>query len=282
MIPEWRYNAMYTQDTEYKIIFEIKEQNIEFDNLDIDFYIKKNCKLEPDKAYLKIWNLDTGLYKMLLNSSSIINLYIKTNSGERIKFFSGCIESETVKRINISAGLYKNIPDMCTCLRLIDSAQAYTKAYINRDYREEVSSERIILDCVEAMGLAFLNTGGYFPRKTYETFKAKGKPHNILRTVCEDIGIKLFIQNDIVRVSSGLDFSNIGWLTEFNYNNCSVPQEQGLSEITFYTKSLSECNPGDIVKCSFDELSGLYVLTETAFSGNNYDKKCVTKITIEV
>ena len=67
---------------------------------------------------------------------------------------------------------------------------------------------------------------------------------------------------------------------EFNSNNASSPYLQGSSEADFYSEFVPYLLPSDIIKCSFEEFSGFCRISEISFCGNNYDKMCVTKITI--
>ena len=269
---------MQTKNLDCKIIIEIKDQNIEIDQLDIAFNIRKNCKLEPDIAYIKIWNLDDTTYNYITENNSDLQLYIKSGNSDKTLLFCGKPDLETIRREN---RFYPwKSPDICTVIKITDSADAYINSYINKDYIDSVSSTRIINDCINEMGLTINGINNITAEKMYDSYKAKGNPHTILKNICDELDIPLFIQNGVVRSFSGFDINNLTAIKEFNPGNASRPLLQNQSEVSFYSEFVPYLLPADIIKCSFEEFSGYYRISEITFDGNNYNKMCVTKITI--
>ena len=271
---------MYKKTLDYQMVIKSEEHNILIDDLDIDFDIRKTCRIEPDIAYINIWNLDETIYNFLLQNDSILNLIVKTKGGNDVSFFRGKIDSHTVLR-DVPIGA-KKTPDICTSIKLLDSSEEYLNSYINEDYRDSVSSVRIIFDCLEAMGLKLNSPDIIFAQKMYSSYKAKGPAHVVLKDICEDLNLHLFIQNGVVRSAAGFDFGNLSAIKTFSRANASSPMIQGQSKISFYAEFCPDSRPSDIIRCSFDEVSGLYFISDMKFVGNNYNRTCITKITIGI
>jgi len=264
---------------DFKISFEIKELDINIDNLDIDFKVKRSSRNEPDLAYIYLWNLDETTYQSILQKNAQINLYLTIGNNDPIRFFVGEIDINTICRKPL-LNKYKNTPDICTYFKIIDSKRAYLNSLININYRERVSSTKIILDCLDSMGLKANHLENSIPEKFYDSYKAKGYPHVILRKICEALDINLIIQNGILKGANGAYITSSPHIEELNVYNSSLPIFQNLQEIIFYANPIPALNPLDIIYCNFSTLNGLYMISSIDFYGNNYDKICTSKLTI--
>lgn len=276
---------MTETNSDFKIILEAPESNLIIDDFDIEFIVKKSVKTDADTAYVTIWNLDETTYKVLIQREQLFNLYAQYGQEDSMLLFSGYSDKNFITRRRVDITQIDNEPappDIKTCLKLVESKKAYQNTYINESYREEVSAEQIIQDCISAMGLGsvFINT--VIPEKIYSSFKAVGKPHQILFDICKVLGLNVVIQNGIIHIGS-LSLNNTEQdIPVFNRSNSMEPQYQGQDEILLITALRPDIAPNSIIKCEFEECENLFRVIDVTSEGNNFDSISTTYITIGI
>ena len=267
----------------FDIIIGIPDSDIVISGLDIEFKVKKSINSDADSVEIIIWNLDEDTYKKLIQKDQPIYLYTKTGNAEVKLLFIGFLDKTHIKRRRMVVTKTNNEaapPDIVTVLNLIESRLAYDNTYINENYREPVSAEQIINDCISAMGLGSVIIDSQIPEKIYSTFKAIGKPHCILKEICDSVGLDVVIQNGIIHIGSLKNDNSEDDIPIFSLANSLEPQYQSNNEVLLITQLRCDIYPNQLIKCDYEELRGVYKVVEVNSEGNNFDMASTTYITI--
>ena len=271
--------------SDFKIILEAPESNLIINDLDMEFIVKKSVRTDADTAYITIWNLDETSYKLLILREQVFYLYTQYGQNDAELLFTGYSDKNFITRKRVEI-IQKNnepaLPDIKTCIKLIESKKAYQNTFINESYREDVSAEQIIQDCISAMGLGCVMLNTTIPEKTYHSFKAIGKPHQILFSICEALGLNVVIQNGVINIGTPSLNNTEQDVQVFNRENCLEPQYQGSDEMLLITGLRPDIYPNNIIKCEFDEFDNIFRVIDVTFEGNNFDKVSTTHITIGI
>ena len=246
---------------------------IEITGLDIDFDVMKTNTAENNKAAVVIWNLDDTSYQNLVEKESKVCLYAGYGEDEPSLVFRGYINKIVKKNDG-------NTADIPVYMELADGKLSYTNAFMNKNYRDNVSSTVIIKDCINAMGLSTGSISSNIPERIYNGYKAIGPAHCVLQKVCLPLGVKFSIQNELVHVLSPGDEPIEETATELDIENSMRPRRIGQNEMVITTGFIPHINPNGTVKCNFSEFSGLRLVKRVHSFGNNYGKAIITEITV--
>ncbi len=267
---------MNEQSLDFNFILKTEPESgevLEITGFDMDFDIIKTNKAENNKAGVTIWNLDDTKYQSLVEKDSKICIYAGYGEEDPVLVFRGYINKITRKKSDKSA-------DTPVYLEIMDGRQSYTDAFINKCYRDEVSSTVIIKDCIAAMGLDTGVFSSKLPEKIYKGYKAVGFAHTVLQKICRPIGAKFSVQNNFVHIVSSSDEPVEETAVKLNSENSSCPHRTGTKEIVITTGFIPYLSPNGTVKCEFTEFSGLCLIKRIHSFGNNYGKAIITEITV--
>lgn len=265
---------MDEKSLEFNLIIKTEsDKAAEISGLDIDFDIVKTKTSENNKALLTVWNLNDNLYQTLTEKNDKICIYASYDAEEQILCFRGSIQKIEKRKAPGCA-------DIPVYIELSDGRQAYTNAFMNKNYRGSVTSTAIIKDCISAMGLSTGTMSSKLPERTYDSYKAKGPAHTILQKICRTLGAQFSIQNDLVNIVTPNDEPVEETAFELNIENSMTPRRTGFDETVIQTGFAPHINPNSSVKCNFTEISGLRVVKRVHSFGNNYGKTIITEITV--
>ena len=269
---------------EFKVMVKIPELDIDINSHDIDYQIYKSSKTIPDIAILNVWNLEEIYYKKFLTANFKVFMYTKSYDNGLQLIFSGYTNSELVRNIPILSVANDNkIPsDLITQIKLTDSKKILQNCFINKTYRESVSSSQIIQDCADAMGIKSVIYSDVLPEKVYSVYKAKGKPHVVIDEICRALNCEYLIQDEVLYLGSPKINNDTSSLVELNKDNSLNPESKNEYERLIITRLKSNVKPYDFVKCNFEDLEGIYKVSEVESSGNNYNTDGITKITVSL
>lgn len=267
----------------FDVYLEVPESDIVISGYDIEFNVRKTADIEADYADIIIWNLTEDIYKQLILKNQLIYLYTKFGSEESKLLFTGYLDKNHITRKRTAVVKTNNEsapPDVVTSIKLVESRTAYDNSYINIDYREDVSAEQIINDCILALGLGNVIINSEIPEKIYSTYKAKGKPHCILAQICESLELDVLIQGGIVIIGTQELNHSEEDIMGFNLMNALEPQYQNSDEALIICSYTPEVLPNNSIRCDFSDLSGVFRVLEVVSSGNNFDTAGTTNIII--
>src|SRR5699024_3074539 len=120
--------------------------------------------------------------------------YTSFGEDEPALLFRGYLEHGKVFR-----GRQQNRVDISTFLTLKDGKKAFS-TYINQNYREKVSSTKLIQDCIAAIGIDLGCLSENLPQTQFDNYKAAGYPQSILEKICTPLGITFSVQNNLIQV----------------------------------------------------------------------------------
>ena len=246
---------------------------VEISGFDTDFEIIKTNTSETNKASLIIWNLDDSLYQALTEKDNPVCIYAGYGKEEPALVFRGFI-SKIMKKTGVKSS------DFAVFLEISDGKDVYTKAFINKNYRDKVTTSAIIKDCTDAMGLGLGMISTNYQGRTYNSYKAKGFAHCILQRICAAAGLKFSIQNGLVHIVSENDEPVEETAYLLNSENSNCPKRSGKNEMTITTCFTAQIVPNGSVKCEFDVVSGLYKVKSVKISGSNYGRAIIAEVTI--
>lgn len=266
-----------------KITLEAPESNLIIEGYDMEFIVKRSANSDADSAYVTVWNLDDEIYNLIIQREQLFNLYIQYENNDIELLFCGYSDNNYTSRNRIEiiqTGNEPISPDIQTSIRLVESKKAFQNAYINEAYRDEVSAEQIIKDCISAMGLGNVLINTEIPEKYYSSFKAIGRPHKILYNICDSLGINVSIQNGIVNIGVPSVNNTEQDILVFDSSNSFEPQYQGNDEVLLITGLQTKVQPNSVIHCNFDNLQNQFRVLNVTLEGNNFDKPVTTYITI--
>lgn len=262
------------QSLKFNLKLTIAESETIIDKLDIDFKIFKNNKPEANSAYLNIWNLNDTVLQELVEKENLIDIYTSYGEDEPGLMFRGYVDLE--RTFN---GRPPERVDCATHITLKDGKNAFEK-FINKNYREKVSSTTMIQDCISAMGAGHGRLSENLPQIQFDNYKIYGYPQTELEKICKPLGINFSIQNNLIQVIAPDEkFEGTDTLI-FNSENSAKIQKRGKDEIIIITSLTPALNPNDWIQCEFDEFKGTARVQEIYHHGNNYGQTCLTEITI--
>ncbi|MBR6099074.1 hypothetical protein IKP85_04940 [bacterium] len=273
---------MSFQVQSFSLILEVPESEFIITGLDMEFKVSKSIRAEADFADVIVWNLDEDSYKQLIHKDRQIRLYAKSGNEDAKLLFAGYSNKNFITRRRISVCRTNNEaapPDIVTSLKLVESRTTYDNSYINENYQERVSAEQIIKDCISAMGLGNFIINTDIPEKYYPSFKAKGRPHCVLQEICNSLGLEFVIQNGIVIIGAPDENHTENDIPELNSSNALDPQYQSNNEVLIITSLNTEILPNNLVRCNFENLSGVLRVFDVVSEGNNFDTASTTYIT---
>lgn len=289
-------NIWQQPSLKFNVMLRVAGADVQITDLDIDFDIFKTNKKDPNKSRITIWNLNDTTYQRILEKTYAVDLYTWYGDDEPSLIFRGYIEKpQTVKqnnaqgKINTAKGFLASTVkqdnrggfDIPTVIELVDARVAYTEKVINKSYRTAVTSTQIIKDCIEAMGVGVARFSDNLPEKTYTNgYKAVGKPHVILNTVCKALNIRWNVQNDLIQIIAPDEKFDGTYAVLLNGDNSQRPSRSGDNEITIATRLLPFINPEDWVKCEFKDFEGTEQVRAVHSVGNNYGTAGSTEIII--
>lgn len=266
-----------------KITLEAPESNTVIEGYDMEFTVKKSANSDADSAYVTIWNLEDETFRLIIQREQLYNLYVQYENNDAELVFCGYSDNNNISRKQVEFIQVNNepvAPDIKTVIKLIESKRAFQNAYINENYRDEVSAEQIINDCISAMGLGSVLINTEIPEKYYPSYKAIGKPHKILYSICKTLGIKVVIRNGIVNIGAPGTNNSEQDVPVFNSFNSLEPQYQGNDEILIITGLQTNIQPNSVITCDFENLQNRFRVVCLVLEGNNFDKPGTTYITI--
>jgi hypothetical protein len=164
--------------------------------------------------------------------------------------------------------------DVCSCFGECEYG-------INKNYRDNVSALQIITDCIEAAGLTVASEIENIPEKIFPSYKAIGKPYSIIKQLCNELGIKMRIDNQTIFIgdnSNNTDFINP---QNLDFTNSLEPKIQGNNSKLVTTPLLSNITPTSEINCEFPNFYGEATVLEVTYQGNNYNQTPYTKIFIK-
>ena len=209
----------------FNLQLSIAESETIIDKLDIDFKIFKNNKPESNSAYLNIWNLNDTVFHELIEKENLIDVYAGFGEEEPGLMFRGYVELE--RTFN---GRPPERVDCATVITLKDGKKAFEK-FINKNYREKVTSTALIQDCISAMNIGLGSLSQNLPQTQFDNYKIYGYPQSELEKICKPLGINFSIQNNLIQVTSVDEkFEGTDTLI-FNTENSGKIQKKGRDEI---------------------------------------------------
>lgn len=264
--------------------------------LDMDFEIDKTIDETLNKSKITIWNVTPEVYTLLSEKGTGVELYGSFGRESFGLMFTGDVGNSTQTASKITSttntGFLKidqgknnsgknDIPTIITCY---DAGVKYQDQYISRSYKGLISSEVIIKDCVNQMGLPY----GRVDVKDYpmvRDYVARGRCVTVLKDLTRRLGIKYNITNGIFNlVSSGQQVDTVGIV--LNEGNSNRPElfeirENGKKGWKIETGLLPFLNPATYSLCDFGALQGTYQIYRVHLSGNNYGTKGITEVYVE-
>ena len=266
---------MLNKSLKFNLSISVPDSELTVDNLDMDFDIYRNNDSGNDKAYINIWNLENSRFQQLIDSDSIVNISTSFGDDAPVVIFRGFLEYDKIKR-----GFPPGRADNATNITLTDGYKA-VNTFINKNYRQEVNSTQIIKDIIEEMQIDEGVISEQLPSCNYNSFKAYGFAHVILREICTPLGIKFNILNNLINLTYNTDTTDDeGYL--LNKENCTHPDKYGRNGVILRTSLTPNLLPGDIIQCDFENLKGTFYINAIHHYGNNYGQSCLTEIRTEV
>ncbi len=268
---------------DYKLVIEVPDIELIVDSKNIDFTVSRFSDLTADVAHLVVWNLSEDDFLNIIQENSKINLFLKTSNTEKFLLFSGYINPEYTKRERSIINKTEDetgTSDIKTIFKLSNSLPVYKNYYINKDYREPVTSTQIIKDCADIMEAEIVELNSAIPIKTYTTYKSIGKPHSVIQKICSALNINVSIKSDVIYLSVPDPENYSGEIPLFNKLNSKSPQYISENEWNIMTDLVPNLKPNELIECSFENLEGIFCVKNVVSYGNNYNKSGVTNITI--
>lgn len=274
---------------------EIAGADIAIEDLDIDFHIVLDSSDKPDKSQITIYNLSDTTFQRIFEKMYAVDMYVWHGNDEPSLLFRGYparpAQSQSYSgRTNTAKGFLespvrqdiKGKFDNPTVLELVDGKIAYENSKIDKTYRTRVSSNQIINDCIEAMGVGISKISKSLPEKFYSSYKAKGKPNVILSKVVKALGGKWCIQNGLIQILSGQETSEGTFAILLDENNSEKPLPQGQEDIIIGSRFIPFVKPNQYIKVDKTTLSGVYRCDKIILEGSNSGTGAITQFVLKV
>lgn len=303
MLLEPTYNRHQTSELCFRLGLNIAGANLSiFDDpknpekgLDIDFEIDKTIDDTPNESKITVWNVSPTTYNAIEKGTSL-ELYGGFGNDELALMFIGDVmkASQQAGTINQSSNQgflkvdqgkntsgHNDIPTIMTCY---DAGIEYKDRLISKSYKGLVSSERIILDCVNLMGVPIGRIDNIkFPE--VRDYVARGRCVSVLKDITQRFGINYNINNKVFNlVNPGQEPETTGII--LNGKNSNRPvfdkfRDNGRKGYVIETELLPFLEPATYCLCDFETLSGIFRVYRAHSRGNNYGTEGRTEVYVE-
>lgn len=287
--------------------------------LDMDFDIVKSWSGPPNESKITIWNLSESTYANIMNNADAFELYAAWSNDEYSLMFRGyplkAVKKNKDTILTSNQGFLKQDAnagrrgqnDLETVITLIDGKAQYEEASINKEYKNEVSTETILKDLVETFGVP-IGTMADIDYSYKSNYTARGKSVKFLNELARELGFNWKIINGVFYTFTDKIPEN-AYGIRLNSNNSGTPERQndkfqtktktiqkankkkgikGIKETNIIktytghmikTKLLPWLNPGITCYCDFGaRLQGSKFIYKVRHRGNNYGTVAETEI----
>lgn len=283
---------------DFHLRLEIAGADLIIEDMDIDVEFVKTRASEPNKSTITIWNIADDTFKRLLKTYAV-DVFAWYGNDEPSLLFRGYIDTKSIVKMNAVAGRINTAKgflastvkqdnrgqfDIPTVIEVIDSKVNYLASKINKTYFSEVTSEQLISDCIEAMGVGVGFISDKLPVKSYKNgYKLIGKPHVVLKTILDGLGAKFNITNSFIYIKMPADKKNDDtYAVVLNSENSMQPDQQSDDTIVISTRLIPFLQANDWVKLDFKEIQSVEQCYEIRGKCNNYGTAGTTEIVIKV
>ena len=287
--------------------------------LDMDFDIVKVFNKQWNESRITIWNLSDSTYSEIANKSTAFELYGAWSNDEYALMFRGYpkkfLKQGKTTILTANKGFLKQDAnadrrgqnDIPTILTLVDGKISYEDATINKEYKNGVSTEVILKDCIESLGVP-IGTMAEIEHITKKNYTARGKTVNVLNHLASMLDFNWCVTNDVFYLfTDEVPAQPYGIL--LNSGNSSTPERQndkfkvktttiqrankkkgiaGKKQVSVQkidngymirTELLPFLNPGVFCGCDFGELlQGTKFIYKVRHRGNNYGTVATTEV----
>lgn len=288
--------------------------------LDMDFEVIKYHD-KPGSSTIKIWNLSDSTYTKIMNEADAFELYGAWSNDEYCLITRGYPEAllkkagKTIKTANqgflkqdANAGR-RGQNDLETTIKLVDGKVEYEEAFLNKTYYGEVSTELILNDLIETLGVPIGTMapiehhtvfGMVYKDKSVKLLNNLGKLLNFSWTILngvfylftekgknETYGIFLNSQNSATPERQNDKFKTTTETIQKANKKKGIKGVKKTSIETTYngymikTRLIPFLNPGTTCFCDFGEkLQGSKFIYKVIHRGNNYGTVAETEVYI--
>lgn len=283
--------------------------------LDMDFEIEKSLEGDiPSKCTLTIWNLSEDVFNLITKRGMGFHLYYARGNNDWSLLFYGepwfASQGNPLGGNNDAKGFLKRDEavggenDIPTTIYLQSELNAYEEAYISKSYQGYVSTEQIIRDCAEAMGLG-CNIQKEIKHKKVNNYVARGKASEELEKIVKELdvpasqgkpaitydnnNVNVYIDGlniDIFfNVTNSNNFSQTVYGYVFDKDNSTRPEKEVVDKeeyFKFKTQLLPDLTAGIYCMCDFSNLKGKRQIKKVVSIGNNYGTEGETEVWVNV
>ena len=287
--------------------------------LDMDFEIEKSWSGAPNESKITIWNLSESTYTNIMQNADAFELYAAWSNDEYSLMFRGyplkALKKAKGTILTSNQGFLKQDAnagrrgqnDLETVITLIDGKAQYEDASINKEYKNEVSTETILKDLIGTFGIP-IGTMVKIDYPYKSNYTARGKSVKFLNELAKELGFNWKIINGIFYTFTD-KIPEQPYGISLNSNNSATPERQndkfktktktiqkankkkniqGVKQTTaektyngymIKTKLLPWLNPGLTCFCDFgDRLQGSKFIYKVRHRGNNYGTVAETEV----
>lgn len=243
-------------------------------SLDIAFEVQRSVRHEPNKATIKVWNLNPDHRRELQSLS-------RTHGPGRIacKLEAGYVGGTQVifqGQLQTAASTPDG-PNWLTTVEGQDSGEAYRTARVNESFAPGTSIEIVLRRLVNALGvgegnlssevagITFLSGGSTFPDGTVISGRASDQLTELLRSC----GFRWSVQNGIVQIlrrNRALQSTAVRLAPTTGL--VGIPSVDADGKVTARALMIPDLYPGRQVRFDSAQVSGLYRIEKTKHTGN--------------
>lgn len=255
--------------------------------LDISFEVQRSTRHEPNKATIKVWNLNADHRRELQSLS-------RTRGPGRIpcKLEAGYAGATSVifQGQLQTAESVPDGPNWLTTVEGQDSGHAYRTSRVNESFPPGTSIEIVLRRLVNALGvgegnlasevagITFLAGGSTFPDGTTISGRASDELTELLRSC----GLRWSVQNGIVqilRLNRALQSTAVRLSPRTGL--VGTPSVDADGKVTARALMIADLYPGRQVQFDSAEVSGLYRIERTKHTGNTDGAEWYTDLECE-
>lgn len=276
--------------------------------LDMDFEIERTLEDIPYKCTLTIWNLAEDTFNLISNRGMGFHLYYARGNNDWSLLFYGhpwfASQGNPLGGNNDSKGFLKRDEavggenDIPTTIYLQSDLIGYEEAFISKSYQGYVSTEQIIKDCADAMGLV-CNIAPEIIHTKVNNYVARDRASKVLADIIKRVNVlgfgepkitydngnlNLFVDLEGTRLVLGsIDPKLYGYV--FDKDNSTRPEKEQIDKEDYYhfkTQLLPDLTAGSYCMCEFSNLKGKKQIKKVVCTGNNYGTEGETEVWVNV
>jgi hypothetical protein len=245
--------------------------SLAIENLDVEFKVTKSLQPEPNKAMIRIFNLNRAHREQLEQQTQV-----------PVELFVGYEESETANGLIYRGTLRRpfsvlEIPDWVTTIRTGDSEKETRSARVNKSFSPGVTFDAMLKEAANALGVGLGNAIEAFSKGKFEEgakslFSGgilQGSAHKEMKRLLRSANLEFSVQDGELQVLEiGKALQSRAQVLSPTTGLIGSPQFGTKGQLKVRCLLIPDVFPGRKIQVKSSRVDGLFRVEKASYTGN--------------